>query len=173
MTPSQQYRITTQEDWPERIKEIMRNPLLVDKLGSADLKRACKMMAGTLLRVGERAAHAEIQLDRVKLSGELQLSQDLNRVTAHNLVLTGGRPPSWSYLYKEAVENLHLYLEFEVKRMSKGYTVLGVSEEGKRIPLYDFDFAGLGVSQANSAAHLMAAHLRQSFVPRENQEAGL
>ena len=42
----------TQVDWPERLKEIVQNPNVADRLGTADLKRACKMLAKTVLRVG-------------------------------------------------------------------------------------------------------------------------
>lgn len=179
----QEFKALEDANWPDKLREIVRCPELLENMGTADLKRAGKMLSLTLIRVGERCAKAELQVGKLEKAVEdllassrtvaeaapksdEQLARDLDRVTARALTLTGGRPPAWSYLYKEACELLHEYTAFEVKKTAKGYSVIGVDDAGKRYNLYDFDHAGLGVVQSASEARLMAAHLRQSFLPR-------
>lgn len=164
-------------DWPELVKEYVEDPNLIDKLGSSDLKRVSKMMARVVMHVSHRTARAELQakalqkeLAEAPKADDATLQADLKRALARNLILTGGRPAAWSYLYKEACELLHVYVDFEAKRGSKGWTVFGVDAEGQLHKLYDYDYAGLGVSQAAAEARLTAAHLRQSFNPRSPKE---
>lgn len=155
MRAANEMKALASTDWAEKLKDIVRDPSLLDRMGSSDLKRAGKMLVGALNRVGERAARAE---------------QDLARVTARNLELTGGRPPSWSYLHREAVELLHEYTGFEARRTSNAWTVFGIDSAGGSHALYEYDFAGLGMTQSASASRLMVSHLRQSFLPRTQEQ---
>lgn len=158
-----------QNEWADTIKEVIRDPKLIDKMGSADLKRISKALTLTIVRVGERAARAETALEQGGMVSDEGLREAFNSVTARNIELTGGRPPEWSYLYRDNVDVLHHFIEFEMKTTQKGVSVFGVLEDWEAKPLYDFDFADLGVSGANRSAHLMTTHLRQCFAPREGQ----
>lgn len=162
-----------QTAWSDMLKEVIRHPERLDKMGSADLKRVGKGLAITICKVGERAAKAEQALEdqgKAENPDLIALKRDYDLMTARNIELTGGRPPEWSYLYKANIEVLHHYIEFVVKKNSKQATVFGILEGDVLKPLYDFDYKGMGVSQATGAARLMAVHLRQCFVPRELRE---
>lgn len=156
-----------QNDWADTIKEVIRDQSILDKMGSADLKRIGKALTLTIIRVGERAAKAENALEQKGYVTNDGLKEAFDSVTARNIELTGGRPPEWSYLYRDNVDVMHHFVEFVVKKNAKQATVFGILEGGDIRPLYDFDYKGLGVTQATGAARLMAVHLRICFVPRE------
>lgn len=142
----------TKLDWPEKLKEIVRDSSLADQMGSADLKRTCKMLAGALVKVGERAAKAE---------------QDLAKVTARSLELTGGRPPCWSYLHTQEALRLHEFLDFLVVRSGEVWAVCGKDQKSKRMhPIYEYFLKDYIDLSAEHHARMMTAHLRQTFLPR-------
>lgn len=141
----------TRDVWAEKLKEIVGNPNLVDRMGSADLKRVCKLLAQTIMKVGQRAADAECTV------GLLQF-----RVQE----LTGRRPPEWSYLHKEEVQHLHEFTSFTVEKAEHAYVVCGAEPtENTMHPLYEYDLEDFA-EDAESRARVMCAHLRETFLPR-------
>ena len=143
----------TQVDWPERLKEIVQNPNVADRLGTADLKRACKMLAKTVLRVGAAA-------DETALVNQL-LQQRIRE-------LTGRRPPEWSYMHQEEVQLLHRFNGFSVEEAEHAFVVCGREPGNTTLrPLYEYDLQDYDEPhEARSQAQLMCSQLRETFLPR-------
>lgn len=138
-------------EFADALKEVVANPNLLDRMGSADLKRIGKGLANALINVGNRAGAAEEAWQ-----------QSLIRL----LELTGGQPPSWSYLHREEALRMHLFVRFEVVQDDHAWVTCG-SEDGEVLhPIYEFDFKEFGLMEAETRARNMLVHLRQSFTPR-------
>lgn len=140
----------------ERTKDLVQkalaDPSTLDRLTSGDLKGVAKMLVGTLIKVGQRYEEVELQLDRV---------------TGRCLELSGGVPPLWSYAHQQEVELLHHFTEFHLVKDDDSWVVCGVETDPNLMrPLYEYDLADFGDTVAESHARLMAAHLRQTFLPR-------
>lgn len=147
---------TSRLSWEDLLKQIVRNPNLLDRMGSADLKRVGKMLCQTIEKVGIRAAHAE---------------QNLDQVTARCLELTGGRPPAWSYLHEQEAHRLHEFTGFTTLLSEETWIVCGDDPDGNTMhPIYEYDLADFEPGQAESQARIMTAHLRQTFCPRTKEK---
>lgn len=138
---------------PDKLEEIIRNPDLLDRLGSSDLKRVGKFLARTLVTVGNRADATE----RSNLSLQIRL-----------LEVTGGNPPDWSYLHADEAMNLHVFTGFSAVKSDTSWVVCG-EENGVLRPIYEYDFEDYGTTEAESRARLMLVHLRQTFIPRTKE----
>lgn len=144
----------------EQVEAILGNPELADRLSSADLKRVNKWLVRLVMNVGARGGNAEARLRDMELHNEL--------LHARIRELTGAKPPAWSYLHKEEALRLHAFDDFAVVADTHGSVVCG-EENGVLHPIYEYDFAELGTTQAVEAAQSMLVHLRQTFIPRNKE----
>lgn len=144
----------------DQVNAILQNPELVDRIGTADLKRINKMLCKLALSLGARAQRAETQLTDLDLNCEL--------LHARIRELTGDQPPTWSYLHKEEALRMHAFSAFSIVADTHASVVCG-EEDGVLHPIYEFDFDDLGLGQAVEAAQAMLVHLRQTFTPRTKE----
>lgn len=142
--------MTNKTDWASTLQEIIRNPNLVDRMTSADLKRVVKHLQQTVLLVGQRASVAELSY---------------NQLLARLLEITGGEQPMWSYLHRDEALRLHTFTGFNVVQDAQSWVVCG-EENGVLHPVYEYDLEDFGTTVAESRARLMLSHLRQTFQPR-------
>lgn len=141
----------------DQVNAALANPEMLDRIGSADLKRCGKMLAKLANLVGSRCAKAEKRLLDMELNCEL--------LQARIRELTGAKPPQWSYLHREEALRLHAFSGFAVVQDEHASVVCG-EENGTLHPIYEYDFDDLGTKPAGEAAQAMLVHLRQTFTPR-------
>lgn len=140
-------------DWNQKIQAVLDNPNLLDRMGSADLKRVGRQLVSLVMNVGKRAALAETSS---------------NKMTARILELVGGCVPDWSYVHPEEACRLHEFQAFEVIKDEAAWLVCGLEQQGGlSVAIYEYDVADHGDAHAESKARLMASHLRLTFQPRK------
>ena len=138
-------------DLADTLKEVVANPNLLDRMGSADLKRVGKALSKTLINIGNRAGAAE---------------EAWQQALIRLLEMTGGQPPTWSYLHREEALRMHLFTGFEVIQDDHAWVTCGCESGSVLHPIYEFDFEEFGPAGAETRARNMLVHLRQSFTPR-------
>ena len=159
----------------EALQQIVRQPSLLDRYGSADLKKIGKLLVSLVLATGNRAAvaeeaHAELLNQVYSLGERLAKSEEkTTELLGQVFLLDGEVVPPYSYLHKEEVLNVCRFTEFHLHEDEQGSTVCacGGTGDGTLHALYEFDWADFGRAQANENCRQMVTHLRRSFTPRQ------